>query len=227
MIHDEPESTAVATEDSNAAEPKPLAAPRPKERTLHLVLLSLMSALAGAAVLKCAQEISASLARAPAPPVVTQVRTELPDDAPFATRPWQPSPLMGRQFPKGRLGPGDAGVTFPTGKVTVVHVWLQGCSDCMPAFRAHRRWTREGLLRPLDGHVVNVAYGSADPVWARRFELEQGLVVDEGGRVVVTPLGIGTFTSMVVDAEGRIVHVDRPDYEGYAGRMVDALQKRL
>jgi hypothetical protein len=212
--------------------PEARRAQRPEPSSLPTLLLCLVSAFAGAGVLKCVQiaqesfSVKDPLVRAMPPPTPPPPPTPVSDDAPFQLRQCPPSPLVGKQFPKGKLGNAATSVELPTGKAFVAHVWLQGCADCMPAFRAHRKWSLDGRLRPLDGHVVNVAYGSADPAWATRFGLDQTLVMDEGGHAVVKPLGISTFTSLVVDAEGRIVHADRPDCEGYPDRMVAALVRR-
>jgi hypothetical protein len=106
---------------------------------------------------------------------------------------------------------------------SVVNVWLQGCSDCMPAFNAMAQLQSEGGLS-VDGPIINVAYGEADPEWARRYGVANNLVFDPGGVSVVTPLGIGTFTTLVVEPDGTIVHRDRPDRPGYAARVQTAMQ---
>jgi len=127
----------------------------------------------------------------------------------------------------GRVGPallhGPEGTfTLPPAKRAVVNVWLQGCSDCMPAFEAMAKLQSEGGLG-VSAPIINVAYGEADPTWARRYGVAHGLVFDPGGTQVVKPLGIGTFTSLVVEPDGSIIHRDRPDRPGYAARMRTAL----
>ncbi len=72
--------------------------------------------------------------------------------------------------------------------------------------------------------VINVAYGSASTEWAAEYGVDERLVLDPGN-VLINPLGIGTFTTLVLDADGRIVHRDYPRDSGYAGRVQAALQK--
>jgi hypothetical protein len=117
-----------------------------------------------------------------------------------------------------RLRGPAAEVTLPPPRRTVVHVWLQGCADCMPAFEAMRTIQSEGGLH-VDAQIINVAYGEADLTWAQRYGVATNLVFDPGGVNVVRPLGIGTFTTLVVEPDGSIIHRDRPDRPGYAGRV--------
>jgi thiol-disulfide isomerase/thioredoxin len=125
--------------------------------------------------------------------------------------------LRGRRIAPATLsGPGGP-TTLPTGRPVVINVWLQGCADCMPAFEAMRELDARAGLRGVD--VVNVAYGSADPAWAKRYGVAQRLVYDEGGAKIVQPLGIGTFTTLVVDGNGAVRFVDRPDRLGYEERV--------
>ena len=56
---------------------------------------------------------------------------------------------------------------MPPPQRSVVNVWLQGCSDCMPAFDAMAELQSEGGLN-VGGPIINVAYGEADHEWARR-----------------------------------------------------------
>ncbi len=121
-------------------------------------------------------------------------------------------------------GPGGT-ITLPPARRTVVNVWLQGCSDCMPAFAAMATLDREGGLG-ADVPVINVAYGEADLAWAQRYGVATTLVFDPGGEKVVKPVGISTFTTLVVDPDGTIVHRDRPDRPGYAARVRTALGVR-
>lgn len=109
-------------------------------------------------------------------------------------------------------------VRMPPSGRSVVHVWLQGCADCMPAFEAMRDLEQNGGLG-LHVPIVNVAYGEADEVWARRYGVSENLVFDPGGANVVRPLGIGTFTTLVVNGDGVIIHRDRPDRPGYRERV--------
>jgi hypothetical protein len=105
----------------------------------------------------------------------------------------------------------------------VVNVWLQGCLDCAPAFDAARRIDEDHGWDGLP--VANVALGAADPAWARAHGVGHGLVVDRDGARVVTPLGIGTFTTLVLDRQGRVVARDRPDAPGFLPRITTALAK--
>jgi hypothetical protein len=112
----------------------------------------------------------------------------------------------------------DGQQRVPPFSKAVIHVWLQGCADCMPAFEA---------MRDLDAHgglgvgvpEINVSYGQADPAWAARYGVRRNLVYDRGGNAVVRPLGISTFTTLVVDEDGVVLHRDRPDREGYKERI--------
>jgi hypothetical protein len=134
-----------------------------------------------------------------------------------------PKPLETPGYVAGRVGPAvlhgpDHDVELPPRGIAVVHVWLQGCLDCMPAFEAMRRLEDEGGLG-VDVPVYNVAYGEADPIWAMRYGVRSNLVFDPGGASVVRPLGIGTFTTLVVDKSGTILLRDRPDRPGYRARI--------
>ena len=133
----------------------------------------------------------------------------------------QPGSLAGHITPSILRGPRGS-VALPPVKRTVVNVWLQGCSDCMPAFDAMAALQGEGGLG-ADIPVINVAYGEADPTWAQRYGVGAALVFDPGGQRVVKPLGISTFTTLVVDPDGSIVHRDRPDRQGYAARVRQAM----
>ena len=125
-------------------------------------------------------------------------------------------------MPRATLrGPGGVFV-MPPPRRSVVNVWLQGCSDCMPAFDAMAQLESEGGLN-VEGPVINVAYGEADQAWARRYGVATNLVFDPAGAGVVKPLGIGTFTTLVVDPDGTIIHRDRPDRPGYAARVRSAM----
>lgn len=114
--------------------------------------------------------------------------------------------------------PGGPPLELPPRSRSVVNVWLQGCADCMPAFEAMAQLQLHGGLGS-DIPVVNVAYGEADETWATRYGVSTNLVFDGAGANVVRPLGIGTFTTLIVDPDGRIIHRDRPDRPGYAERV--------
>ena len=114
-------------------------------------------------------------------------------------------------------GPGRD-LVMPPVERSIIHVWLQGCQDCMPAFEAMRDVEDRGGLG-VKVPIINVAYGEADPTWAARYRVDSNLVFDIGGATVVKPLGIGTFTTLVVDSNGSILHRDRPDRPGYRDRV--------
>jgi hypothetical protein len=136
-----------------------------------------------------------------------------------------------RTYVAGRVGsatlrgPGGT-ISLPPARRSIVNVWLQGCSDCMPAFEAMAALEREGGFG-FDAPIINVAYGEADVTWAQRYGVAKGLVFDPGGGKVVKPLGIGTFTTLVVEPDGSIIHRDRPDRPGYAARVRAALQSGI
>lgn len=132
-----------------------------------------------------------------------------------------PTEVAGRIGPAVLNGPNNT-VTLPPKTRAVVNVWLQGCGDCMPAFDAMSTLKQEGGLG-TDAVIINVAYGEADLTWAQRYGVADNLVFDPGGVNVVKPLGIGTFTTLVVEPDGSIIHRDRPDRRGFAARMRVAL----
>jgi hypothetical protein len=118
-------------------------------------------------------------------------------------------------------GPGGP-VTLPMSTPAVVNVWLEGCQDCMPAVEAYHALKTRGVLETAGFPVVNVAYGGARLEWAAGFGLDDRLVFDPSGGALVRPLGIGTFTTILVDPEGWIRFKDRPDNNGYADRLAGA-----
>ena len=87
----------------------------------------------------------------------------------------------------------------------------------------------DGTLSVLDGSlefgvpVINVAYGNASEEWAKSYGVDERLVYDPGS-ALVQPLGIGTFTTLVMDAEGNVIHRDYPRNPGYADRVRAALE---
>ncbi len=131
-----------------------------------------------------------------------------------------PGYVAGRVPPSVLHGPGGT-LAIPQPTRAVIHVWLQGCSDCMPAFAAMAQLESEGGLN-VAAPIINVAYGEADVAWARQYGVATNLVFDPGGVKLVKPLGIGTFTTLVVDPDGTIIHRDRPDRPGYAARVRSA-----
>lgn len=130
-----------------------------------------------------------------------------------------PATAARRLAPSTLRGPDGAVATLPPERASIVHVWLQGCADCMPAFEAAARLRDQPSLSSLP--TINVAYGSASPEFAVRYGVDRGLVFD-GGDAVVRPLGIGSFTTLVVAPDGLVVHRDRPDRPGYVDRVVAA-----
>ena len=120
-------------------------------------------------------------------------------------------------------GPDGTTIQLPQSTPLVVNVWLQACQDCMPAFEAAAALERAGGLG-VHVPVVNVAYGQASPEWAAKYGVAENLVFDPAGASVVQPLGISTFTTLVIDAKGSVRHTDRPDRAGYKERVVNAVR---
>ncbi|HSO40028.1 MAG TPA: AgmX/PglI C-terminal domain-containing protein [Labilithrix sp.] len=145
------------------------------------------------------------------------VLEQLKADRDLRTAPTTPGYVAGRIAPAVLKGP-DHDVAMPPGTLAIVHVWLQGCQDCMPAFEAMRRLEDEGGLG-VSVPVYNIAYGEADPTWAMRYGVRTNLAYDVGGSSVVRPLGIATFTTLVVDKNGSVLLRDRPDRPGYRARV--------
>ncbi len=123
----------------------------------------------------------------------------------------------GRIVPTLLHGP-DGDALMPPATRAIVHVWGQGCDGCMPSFAAMRELQDEGGLG-VTVPVYNVTYGYVDLPWAERYGVRTNLVVDRLGASVVAPLGIDTFTTLVLDGNGNIVHRDRPDRPGYRDRI--------
>jgi peptidyl-prolyl cis-trans isomerase A (cyclophilin A) len=103
----------------------------------------------------------------------------------------------------------------------VVNVWLQGCADCAPAFDAEIALQERGGLK-VDVPIVNVAFGEATAEWANAHGVGHNLVFDPGGRSIVHPLGITTFTTLVLDEQGEVRLLDSPVLPGFADRVVGA-----
>lgn len=130
----------------------------------------------------------------------------------------EPQPVDEKRFTPVTLQGPDGSMRVPPSSRAIVHVWLQACADCMPAFEA---------MREIDGRggigagvpEINVSYGQADPAWAARYGVRRNLVYDRGGASIVRPLGISTFTTLVVDENGVVLHRDRPDRPGYVERL--------
>lgn len=164
----------------------------PDHRGRRAVVLALVSMVAGAALYGAAGSVLRARAAAP---VATSSAARVAANL---------------------SGPGGE-VALPGERGAVVHVWLQGCADCMPAFEAHKRMVDAGGLG-VTLPIVNVAYGEVSTEWAKRYGLGDHLVSDSGAQVV-QPLGISSFTTLVIDRRGRVVLRDRPDQPGYLERV--------
>lgn len=114
----------------------------------------------------------------------------------------------------------DAHVGLPLRGPVVAHVWLENCADCMSAFGAFQQVRERNELEGIA--QVNVAYGSSTPEFAARYRVDENLVIDADGSQVVKPFGIGSFTTLVLDKSGAVIHRDRPDHAGYAERVKEA-----
>jgi hypothetical protein len=116
--------------------------------------------------------------------------------------------------------PGQVQVGLPLRGPVVAHVWLENCADCMTAFSAFREVREANALYGVP--QVNVAYGHSTPEFAARYRVDENLIVDVDGAQVVKPFGIGSFTTLVLDKSGAIIHRDRPDHAGYVERVKEA-----
>lgn len=181
----------------------------PDRRRRVAVFLVIASALAGMAGLRLTDDLR-SLWRETHPPQAQSARPPTP------ARTSHVGPMVLR-------GPNQRAIAIPQSTAVVVNVWLQGCADCIPAFEAYQAIAASGGLG-VGVPVINVAYGQADVAWASRYHVEENLVFDSGD-ALVKPLGIGSFTTLVIDAQGDVVLVDRPDHVGYAGRVGDTLRR--
>lgn len=93
----------------------------------------------------------------------------------------------------------------------------------MPAFRSMPA-LRAGLAE-LGVEVWNVAWGPYDTSFVRAHCVDENVVVDLTGSQLVEPLGIKTFTTLVLDSKGNVVLRDRPDAAGYLDRLRLAVAK--
>ena len=118
-------------------------------------------------------------------------------------------------------GPGGP-VTLPMSVPVVVNIWLQDCADCQPAVDAWQAIQEEQGLAALELPVVNVAFGGANVDWASLHKLQDRLVFDPSGGALVRPMGIGSFTTVIMDETGTIRLKDRPDQPGFAQRLIGA-----
>ena len=137
----------------------------------------------------------------------------------FQTSQPQPHlPIMIGRIQPAVLSGADHDIVMPPPGLAIMNVWMQGCQDCMPAFEAMKRLEDEGGLG-VDVPIYNIAYGEAEPRWAMRYGVRENLAYDLGGASVVRPLGINTFTTLVVDRDGTILLRDRPDQTGFRARV--------
>lgn len=116
-------------------------------------------------------------------------------------------------------------VGLPLRGPVVAHIWLENCADCMSAFAAYKEVRERNELEGLP--QVNVAYGSSTPEFAARYRVDDNLVVDRDGSQAVKPFGIGSFTTLVLDKNGAVIHRDRPDHAGYVERVKAAWTRAL
>ncbi len=207
---DEPTSEQAPRDPYRKAEPLAAIIP-PDRRRRNAILLSLASFVAGMAALRFGEEALA-LWQVTHPPEVARGPTP---------REHGPNARVGQMVLRG---PGGNVVALPQSSPMIVNVWLQGCPDCMPAFEAYRAVHTSGGFG-VDAPVVNVAYSNATVEWAKQYGVEQNLVLDPDGAALVNPLGIGTFTTLVIDRRGDVVLTDRPDRIGYAARVSDAVRR--
>lgn len=150
--------------------------------------------------------------------------TEMPADA----EPVAPTLVAGSVIavprdvssPMAPIAPITPYVGLPLRGPVVAHVWLENCADCMSAFAAFREVRQRNELEGLP--QVNVAYGSSTKEFAARYRVDDNLVVDRDGSLAVKPFGIGSFTTLVLDKDGAVIHRDRPDHAGYVERVKDA-----
>ena len=127
--------------------------------------------------------------------------------APPATAP-RPVPQTGsdgRVLTASVLTGPNATFILPPTQTTLVNVWLENCSDCMPAFNAWAKFAESDLgavpQAPSPGlhlrssvPVVNVAYGQATTAFAINYHVDSSLVFDTGA-AVVQQLGINRILS--------------------------------
>ncbi len=123
-------------------------------------------------------------------------------------------------------GPGGP-VTLPMATPVVINVWLQDCADCQTAVEAWQALQESNGLEALQLPVVNIAFGGAGLDWAASHKLDERLVYDPAGKALVRPLGIGSFTTIIMDELGYIRLKDRPDQAGFEHRLVGAARTLL
>jgi hypothetical protein len=141
---------------------------------------------------------------------------EPPPDEPWKAQKDAPAPTGATL-----KGPDGHTEVLPPSTPTVLQVWLQGCRDCMPKFENARRAWSSGELAGVP--IVNVAYGRVDLAWAKKWGVNQRLVVDKGS-VLVKPLGIGTFSPIVMFPNGRWRYVPVTE-SGYGDALREAIAR--
>jgi len=112
----------------------------------------------------------------------------------------------------------------PTGDTHIVNVWLENCSDCMPHFAAWKSLFEEERL-PDGVRVTNVAFRGATEKFARRYHVDQSLVVDRHGRGMVGPLGVSEFTTFVFGPKGLVCFRGQPANAGFAEDLEKAVRR--
>ena len=142
--------------------------------------------------------------------------------APEPDKPTEPLPQTVYKVPPLRLSGPRATITLPRPETTIVNVWLEACSDCMPSFNAWKSLREHGKLP--NAPIVNVAFGRSDPAWAESFGVGDNVVIDPGDRLI-RPLGIHQFTTLVVEPSGDVVFQGRPSDRGFAEALSAAVTK--
>jgi hypothetical protein len=189
----------------------PIFAPEPRRGPSPYAIFGGAIALLVAGVFALAGMIAYAAMSIESVTVLDDVEQPVPVPAP-APAPTEPSSV--------RLsGPGGHSEPLPPPTPTVLQIWLQGCADCMPKFEAVQRVYKSGALAGVP--IVNIAFGKADPAWATKYGVADRLVIDQGS-AIVQPLGIGTFTTIVMYPNGAWTPVPVVE-QGYA----DALRRAL
>jgi hypothetical protein len=130
-----------------------------------------------------------------------------------------PKPKTIARIPRVTLAGPGGDVELPLPEPHLVNVWLERCADCMPHFEAWLRLVDAGDVPP-ELPVVNVAFGRADLAWAAAYAVAEDVAFDPG-HVLVRPLGITKFTTMLVRADGSVAFHGHPGKPGFR----EALQR--
>lgn len=130
--------------------------------------------------------------------------------------PAPPGAPLGLGGPVTLRGP-EATVTLPLSTPAVVHVFTPSAVAAQPQLVD---LAGAGMEVP----VVHVAVGGASLAWARAHGVAGNLVVDPAGTALARPLGVTSFTTLVLDERGAVRFSDRPDNPGFAERLAGALR---